>query len=53
LRTAAALGLVLCLSADARAQRAPFKIPDPDPEVERQSFIVADGSAVTRNELTP
>jgi putative heme-binding domain-containing protein len=27
----------------ALAQRAPFAIPDPDPEIERRSFIVADG----------
>ena len=30
----------------ANAQRAPFKIPDPDPEVERKSFIMADGFEV-------
>ncbi len=30
----------------APAQRAPFVIPDPDPEVERASFLVADGFEV-------
>lgn len=41
------LAASLCvLAAPAFAQRAPFKIPDPDPEIERQSFQVADGFEV-------
>src|SRR3954469_23656204 len=43
---ASALILALGLTAQAHAQRAPFAIPDPDPEVERKSFIVADGFEV-------
>src|SRR3954466_9708244 len=38
--------LVLLVPASAFAQRAPFKIPDPDPEIERRSFLVADGFEV-------
>jgi putative heme-binding domain-containing protein len=38
--------VVLLLPTLAHAQRAPFKIPDPDPEIERQSFIMADGFEV-------
>ncbi len=38
--------LVLLTPGFAVAQRAPFAIPDPDPEVERQSFLVADGFEV-------
>ncbi len=38
--------LVLLIPTFAVAQRAPFAIPDPDPEVERKSFIVADGFEV-------
>ena len=38
--------LVLMTPTFAVAQRAPFAIPDPDPEVERKSFIVADGFEV-------
>jgi putative heme-binding domain-containing protein len=33
-------------STEAHAQRAPFSIPDPDPEIERKSFVVADGFEV-------
>jgi len=38
--------LALLYPAVAVAQRAPFAIPDPDPEVERRSFLVADGFEV-------
>lgn len=34
------------MAGPATAQRAPFTIPDPDPEIERESFIVADGFEV-------
>src|SRR3954454_10969830 len=34
---------ILTLAPAASAQRAPFLIPDPDPEIERKSFILADG----------
>ncbi|WP_165073659.1 PVC-type heme-binding CxxCH protein [Paludisphaera rhizosphaerae] len=44
-RLAAAL-FVLSLAATARAQNAVGPLPDPDPEVERQSFIMADGFEV-------
>ncbi len=37
---------VLLLPQAASAQRAPFAIPDPDPEIERKSFIMADGFEV-------
>jgi putative heme-binding domain-containing protein len=37
---------LLALTTPAVAQRAPFRIPDPDPEIERQSFLVADGFEV-------
>src|SRR5262249_52397340 len=37
---------VLAAAPSVYAQRAPFKIPDPDPEVELRSFIVADGFEV-------
>ena len=40
------LAVVLSIPTLAHAQRAPFKIPDPDPEVERKSFIVAPGFEV-------
>src|SRR4051812_9662890 len=38
---------MLAATATVQAQRAPFKIPDPDPDVELKSFIVADGFEVT------
>ncbi|QEH37798.1 hypothetical protein OJF2_63890 [Aquisphaera giovannonii] len=38
--------LVLLAPSSASAQRAPFAIPDPDPEIERKSFLVADGFEV-------
>ncbi len=38
--------LILLIPTWAKAQRAPFKIPDPDPEIERQSFLMADGFEV-------
>ena len=38
--------MVLSASSPLYAQRAPFAIPDPDPEVERKSFLVADGFEV-------
>jgi putative heme-binding domain-containing protein len=37
---------ILCLVQSAPAQRAPFAIPDPDPEIERKSFLVAEGFEV-------
>src|SRR3954449_7523193 len=37
---------ILGLTRAAGAQRAPFAIPDPDPEIERKSFILADGFEV-------
>jgi putative heme-binding domain-containing protein len=37
--------LCLCVSV-VRAQTIPTQIPDPDPEIERRSFIVADGFEV-------
>ena len=37
---------ILIIPVGANAQRAPFAIPDPDPEVERKSFILADGFEV-------
>jgi putative heme-binding domain-containing protein len=37
---------ILMMPRSTMAQRAPFAIPDPDPEVERKSFIVADGFEV-------
>ncbi len=40
------MALVLASPGRVAAQRAPFKIPDPDPEIERKSFIVADGFEV-------
>ncbi len=49
LRRFAVLGvmaLILASPGGVSAQRAPFKIPDPDPEIERKSFIVADGFEV-------
>lgn len=46
-RHAAALGLLAALAAgSARAQNAVGPPPDPDPELERKSFIVADGFEV-------
>jgi hypothetical protein len=36
--------MILLFPAVAQAQRAPFPIPDP--EIERRSFIVADGFEV-------
>ncbi|WP_020466888.1 PVC-type heme-binding CxxCH protein [Singulisphaera acidiphila] len=38
--------VALAATSSTFAQRAPFEIPDPDPEVERKSFIVADGFEV-------
>jgi putative heme-binding domain-containing protein len=38
--------LLSSLAPAAYAQRAPFSIPDPDPEVERKSFIITDGFEV-------
>ena len=38
--------LILLVPGTAIAQRAPFQIPDADPEVERKSFIVAEGFEV-------
>jgi putative heme-binding domain-containing protein len=38
--------LVVVLTPSLRAQRSPTAIPDPDPELERQSFLVADGFEV-------
>ena len=38
--------VILAWPRAASAQRAPFTIPDPDPEIERESFIVADGFEV-------
>ncbi len=35
--------LLLLIPSAVLAQRAPFQIPDPDPEIERKSFLVADG----------
>ena len=46
MRTGLILAAFLTLALPALAQRAPFAIPDPDPEVERKSFIVADGFEV-------
>jgi len=43
---AAALLLFLGLSTRAFAQNATGPLPDPDPEIERQSFIMADGFEV-------
>ncbi|MDG3004025.1 PVC-type heme-binding CxxCH protein [Paludisphaera mucosa] len=43
---AVAAGLVFALSTSSRAQNAVGPPPDPDPEVERRSFIVADGFEV-------
>ena len=41
------LALIFCLSASPlRAQRELKDIPEPDPELERQTFIVADGFEV-------
>jgi len=36
----------LAAATPALAQRPPFAIPDPDPEVERKSFLLADGFEV-------
>ncbi len=41
-----AIALALTLCTAARAQRELKEIPDPDPEIERKSFIVADGFEV-------
>jgi putative heme-binding domain-containing protein len=38
--------MMLLSPAIAFGQRAPFSIPDPDPEIERKSFIVAEGFEV-------
>lgn len=38
--------VVIAASSSAFAQRELTNIPDPDPEIERQSFIVADGFEV-------
>ena len=45
-KTYMAVAAYLFLALPAHAQRAPFAIPDPDPEVERKSFIIADGFEV-------
>ncbi len=45
-RFAKVLAALAGLSTAATAQRAPFAIPDPDPEVERRSFQVAEGFEV-------
>jgi putative heme-binding domain-containing protein len=37
---------LLSSSPSLHAQRAAFAIPDPDPEIERRSFLVADGFEV-------
>jgi putative heme-binding domain-containing protein len=37
------MAVVMASPGQVAAQRAPFKIPDPDLEIERKSFIVADG----------
>jgi len=44
--TAIACAIVLVCFSPARAQRDLKNIPDPDPEIERASFIVADGFEV-------
>jgi putative heme-binding domain-containing protein len=44
--TRIALLALLCSTLPARAQRD-AKVPDPDPEIERKSFIVADGFEVS------
>ncbi len=41
-----AIAILLSLATLANAQRELKEIPDPDPEVERKSFIVADGFEV-------
>src|SRR5437870_2355982 len=41
-----ALGLTLCLVGWVHAQRELKNIPDPDPEIERRTFQVADGFEV-------
>jgi putative heme-binding domain-containing protein len=46
LRSTLLAAALVATTPPALAQRAPFKIPDPDPEVERQSFLVADGFEV-------
>ncbi|WP_250847021.1 PVC-type heme-binding CxxCH protein [Aquisphaera insulae] len=46
IRPALVAMIVLLAPAASKAQRAPFAIPDPDPEIERKSFIVADGFEV-------
>ena len=38
--------LMVAWPAKVTAQRALFPIPDPDPEIERKSFVVADGFEV-------
>jgi putative heme-binding domain-containing protein len=38
--------LILLVPAVAHGQRAPTAIPDPDPEIERKSFLVAEGFEV-------
>jgi putative heme-binding domain-containing protein len=43
---AVALGLVLSLASAAHAQRELKSIPEPDPELERRSFQVAEGFEV-------
>src|SRR6266852_2689652 len=45
LRLCVSLFFLISITASARAQRD-AKIPDPDPELERKSFIVADGFEV-------
>ncbi|WZO99938.1 c-type cytochrome [Isosphaeraceae bacterium EP7] len=41
-----ALACGLLAATTAHAQRPPFEIPNPDPEIERKSFQVADGFEV-------
>jgi hypothetical protein len=43
---ALALACGLLAATTAHAQRPPFEIPNPDPEIERKSFQVADGFEV-------
>jgi putative heme-binding domain-containing protein len=43
---ALALLLALTLTPPLHAQRNPRDIPDPDPDIERKSFVVADGFEV-------
>ena len=49
------LVLILLFPSIVYAQRGLTNIPDPDPEIERQSFIVAEGFEVNlfASEKTP